>query len=111
MKRIAFNPDLCSTNIFVSMASGSQALYFHSLIIADPDGLVDRETAVKSANSTDEEMKELIEKGYVIDLGSVVAIKHWYIHNTRKPNQQADTIYPDARDRLRVKAGIYFVKD
>lgn len=110
MKRIPFNPDLCSTTKFVTMTSGAQALFFHSLTIADPDGLIDRDTAITSANSNAEAMNELIANGYVLDLGDVIAITHWNIHNLRKTSRQADTIYPEAREKLGIKSGVYYIK-
>lgn len=93
------------------MHTGAQALYYHNLIIADREGLIDRDTAIQSAFSTEENMKELAANGYVLDLGDVVAVTHWYIHNPSKPSQRINTIYPDARNRLRVKAGIYVIND
>ncbi len=110
MKRIPFNPDVCRSYRFRSLRPGSQALYLQAMLDCDSEGLIDRDTVLQTGSGTEENMQELIKNGYLIDMGDVLAVKHWFCHSPMKPGHRQDTVFADAREKLCVKSGVYYVK-
>ena len=68
-----FSIDVVDTDKFLDMPVSTQALYFHFGMRADDDGFVaSPRKIVKIANCTNDDLKVLISKGYVIPFQSGV---------------------------------------
>lgn len=78
-----FSIDVVDTDKFLDMPVSTQALYFHFGMRADDDGFVaSPRKIVKIANCTNDDLKVLISKGYVIPFQSgVIVITDWKTNN------------------------------
>lgn len=104
-----FSIDVVDTDKFLDMPVSTQALYFHFGMRADDDGFVaSPRKIVKIANCTNDDLKVLISKGYVIPFQSgVIVITDWktnnFIRSDRyKANMDANALNVDARTRDRI---------
>lgn len=67
-----FSIDVVDTDKFLDMPVSTQALYFHFGMRADDDGFVSSpKKIVKIANCTNDDLRVLISKGYIIPFESV----------------------------------------
>lgn len=74
-----FSIDVIDTDKFLDMPVSTQALYFHFGMRADDDGFVSSPKKIaKIANCTNDDLRILISKGYVIPFDSgVIVITDW----------------------------------
>lgn len=91
---------MCSRKIvhsarFLKMPLSTQALYFHLLISADDDGVVEAFNIMRLAGSTEDELKLLHAKGFVKVLNDelVTYIEDWTEHNLIRADRKIDSIY------------------
>lgn len=82
-ERRMFAKSIIDSDSFLDMPLSTQALYFHLAMRADDDGFVNNPKRIqRMICSSDDEMKVLIAKQYILPFESgVVVIKHWRIHN------------------------------
>ena len=82
-ERRMFAKSIIDSDMFLDMSLSTQALYFHLAMRADDDGFVNNPKRIqRMVGSSDDEMKILIAKQYILPFESgVVVIKHWKIHN------------------------------
>ena len=67
-----FSIDVVDTDKFLDMPVSTQALYFHFGMRADDDGFVSSpKKIVKIANCTNDDLRVLISKGYIIHLKEI----------------------------------------
>ena len=106
-----FAKDLVTSDAFTDMSLSTQALYFHLSILADDDGFVVNPKRIRSMiGASDDDLKHLIEKGYIIPFRSgIVVITHWrHNNNLRKDRYRPST--NEERAQLRVMpGGIYSI--
>ena len=107
-----FSIDVVDTDKFLDMPVSTQALYFHFGMRADDDGFVSSpKKIVKIANCTNDDLKVLISKGYIIPFESgVVVITDWRKNNTLKGDRYKPTVYQEELEILETQGNSYVLK-
>tara|TARA_R110000868_G_C10970396_1_gene769740 strand:+ start:10836 stop:11522 length:687 start_codon:yes stop_codon:yes gene_type:complete len=79
-----FSNDIVGSDAFLEMPPSTQALYFHLGMKADDDGFVSPRMVMRLVSSSDDELKVLIAKKFVLPFqDGVLVIKHWRINNNK----------------------------
>lgn len=101
-QRRMFSRKITETDHFLEMPLSSQALYFHLNMGADDEGFIDKaKTIQRTIGASDDDMKLLIAKGFLIPFESgVVVIRHWRIHNYIQADRFQATIYQGEKGQL-----------
>lgn len=107
-----FSIEVIDTDKFLDMPVSTQALYFHFGMRADDDGFVSSpKKIVKIANCTNDDLRILISKGYVIPFDSgVIVITDWKANNLIKSDRYKPTRYQEEFKQLEIKDGSYIEK-
>jgi len=93
--------DIINTDVFLTMPTSSQALYFHLIMRADDDGFVQPITVLRSVGSQEDDLKILLAKRYILSFESgVVVVKHWLIHNLIRADMYKETTYLKEKQTL-----------
>lgn len=94
-QRRMFSRKITETDRFLEMPLSSQALYFHLNMGADDEGFIDKaKTIQRTIGASDDDMKLLIAKGFLIPFDSgVVVIRHWRIHNYIRSDRFQSTLH------------------
>jgi serine/threonine protein kinase len=73
------------------------ALYFHLLVRADDDGVVEAFNVLRMTGSNEDDLKVLVAKGFVKILNDdlVSFVTDWYQHNMVRADRKIDSIYQD----------------
>ena len=111
-QRRMFSLKVTSTDHFLDMPLSTQCLYFHLGLAGDDAGFVSAPKKImRSIGCNDDDLRLLIQKGYVIPFQSgIVVIVDWYLNNTLQSDRVHDTIYQDERALLcRDSAGRYML--
>lgn len=97
-----FSRKITETDHFLEMPLSSQALYFHLNMGADDEGFIDKaKTIQRTIGASDDDMKLLIVKGFLIPFESgVVVIRHWRIHNYIQADRFQATIHQNEKEQL-----------
>lgn len=92
------------TDEFLDMPSSTQSLYYHLGMRADDDGFVSSpKKIVKLVNCSNDDLKLLIAKGFIIPFDSgIIAIRHWKLNNEIKKDRYTPTIYLKEKSTLKV---------
>lgn len=100
-QRRMFSSDIVSSDAFLDMPSSTQALYFHLGMRADDDGFVNPKMVVRMLGSSEDELKVLVAKRFVLSFESgVIVIKHWLIHNLIRSDLYKETLYKKEKSTL-----------
>lgn len=101
-QRRMFSKKITETDRFLEMPLSSQALYFHLNMGADDEGFIDKaKTIQRTIGASDDDMKLLIAKGFLIPFESgVVVIRHWRIHNYIQADRFQATIHQNEKEQL-----------
>ncbi|KXU13355.1 Phage replication initiation protein [Streptococcus oralis] len=101
-QRRMFSKKITETDRFLEMPLSSQALYFHLNMGADDEGFIDKaKTIQRTIGASDDDMKLLIAKGFLIPFDSgVVVIRHWRIHNYIRSDRFQSTLHQDEKTQL-----------
>ncbi len=96
------NKALISKDCFLQLSCATQLLYFHLCLNADDDGFVDNAiTLIRQLPVNIEDLKTLIEKGYVILLEDYLyVITHWRQHNRIDKSHYTGTAYIDYMKKI-----------
>lgn len=96
------NKALISKDRFLQLSCATQLLYFHLCLNADDDGFVDNAiTLIRQLPVNIEDLRTLIEKGYVILLEDYLyVITHWRMHNKIDKNHYTGTAYIDYMKKI-----------
>lgn len=102
-----FAKDLITSDAFTDMSLSAQALYFHLSIQADDDGFVVNPKRIRSMiGASDDDLKRLAEKGYIIPFESgIIVITHWRHNNYLRKDRYRPSTNEAERTRLRVMPG------
>ena len=97
-----FSRKITETDHFLEMPLSSQALYFHLNMGADDEGFIDKaKTIQRTIGASDDDMKLLIAKGFLIPFESgVVVIRHWRIHNYIQADRFQATIHQNEKEQF-----------
>lgn len=101
-QRRMFSKKITETDRFLEMPLSSQALYFHLNMGADDEGFIDKaRTIQRTVGASDDDMKLLIAKGFLIPFDSgVVVIRHWRIHNYIQNDRFQSTLYQNEKSQI-----------
>jgi len=82
---------------FLQMPIESQLFYFHLIIRADDDGVVESYPVMKLLGIAPDNMKVLISKDFIRQLNEdqVIVITDWSEHNTIRADRKVDSIYKE----------------
>jgi len=94
-ERRMFSVKVIESARFLKMPPSTQNLYFHLGLKADDDGVVEAYTVIRSVGSTEDDLKLLIAKRFVIVLNEdlVTYITDWTEHNKIRADRKIDSIY------------------
>ncbi len=99
-----FSPDIVESDAFLDMPSSSQALYFHLGMNADDDGFVNPKRVMRMVGVSDDDLKVLIGKRFVLIFeNGVIVIKHWKINNLVRKDWYKETQYIEQKKQLKIK--------
>lgn len=100
-----FSKDITGSDAFREMPSSSQSLYFHLGMEADDDGFLDNYRGImRSINASDDDLKILLSKRFLILFPSkVVVVKHWRINNTIRSDRYNETKHVEEKKALLIK--------
>lgn len=89
---------IISSGRFLKLSDKSKALYMYLMVRTDDEGAVEAYPAMMLVRATDENLNELIDKGFVIRLNDddVVLIKDFFEQNTLR----SDRVKPSRFHRL-----------
>lgn len=103
-QRRMFSPKIVGSDAFLEMPTSSRELYFQLGMYADDDGFINPKKIVRMVGSSDDDLKVLIAKRFVIPFeNGVVVIKHWAINNLIRKDWYQPTIYQDQKKLLTTK--------
>lgn len=96
-KRRMFSLDIVDTDIFLDMPPTTQNLYFHLGMRADDDGFVAAPKKIaKLCNSTPDDIKILVTKGYIIPFDDgIVLVTDWMINNQIRKDRYTETRFKE----------------
>lgn len=92
-----FSYRIANSAKFLQMPSDCQLLYFHMIIRADDDGVVEAYPVQKLLGLASDNFKILIAKGFIKQLNDdqVVVITEWLEHNKIRADRKVNSIYHD----------------
>lgn len=107
--RRMFSLDVVNTDKFMDMPISAQCLYFHMGMRADDDGFVSSpRQVIKAVNCTNDDLKILISKGYVIPFETgIIVIRHWKKNNYIPIDRYRKTQYTEERSHLELAENVY----
>ena len=106
-----FSLNVVDTDKFLDMPITTQALYFHFGMRADDDGFVaSPKKILKIANCTNDDLRLLVAKGYIIPFETgVVVITDWKKNNFIRSDRHKPTQYQEEMKRLSISGGSYML--
>ena len=108
-RRRMISNDITGSYNFQSMEHTTQLLYFYFCLSADDDGFIGNPYIYTNLTGCSENDLETLERrGYVIRFASgVLALVHWYIHNTIKKDRYNPTVHKAELAQLRLEDKCY----
>lgn len=96
-ERRMFSKRIINTAKFLKMPVSTQCLYFHLGLQADDDGVVEAYAVMNQTGATEDDLKILVAKGFVIVLNDdlVTYITDWQENNKIRADRKVDTVYKD----------------
>jgi len=90
-----FSNRIANSARFLQMPAESQLLYFHMVLRADDDGIVEAYPLMKLLGSASDNFKVLLAKGLIKTLNEdeVVVITDWTEHNKIRTDRKVNSIY------------------
>ena len=103
--RRMINADIIESDAFTDMPFSARMLYISLILHADDDGFVNSPKKIqRSVRASARDLDLLIEKRFLLPFDSgVVAIKHWFIHNTLRADRKKATNYQEELSMLTIK--------
>ena len=108
-RRRMISNDITGSYNFQSKEHTTQLLYFYFCLSADDDGFIGNPYIYTNLTGCSENDLETLERrGYVIRFASgVLAVVHWYIHNTIKKDRYNPTVHKAELAQLRLEDKCY----
>ena len=90
-----FSNRIANSARFLQMPTESQLFYFHLVLRADDDGIVEAYPVLKLLSIPSDNFKLLQAKGFIRKLNEdeVIVITDWTEHNTIRADRKVDSIY------------------
>ena len=95
---------------FLKMPATSQNLYFHLIVNADDDGVVEAYRVINMCKANEDDLRVLVGKQFVTVLNEdlVTYIDDWQEQNTIRADRKSDTLYKELL--LQIKPDIKLVE-
>lgn len=106
-----FSPTVVSTDLFLEMPISTQALYFHLGMGADDDGFVGPKRIMRMIGASEDDLKILTVKKFVIPFESgVIVIRHWKVNNLVRKDWYRPSTHTEEKKALRFnESGTYIL--
>lgn len=89
-----FSKEVIGSDMFLDLPVSSRELYFHLGMYADDDGFVSPKKVIRMVGASDDDIKILVAKGFVIPFESgVIVIRHWKQNNYIQSDRYSPTLY------------------
>lgn len=110
--RRMFSRDVCESDAFLDLPATSQRLYFFLGLFADDEGfLKNPKSVIRQVNSSVDDLKILVMKGFVIPFDSgVIVIKHWKLNNYLQSDRIKPTTCTREKAILRINSAKEYEK-
>lgn len=94
-QRRMFSNRIANSAKFLQMPAEAQLLYFHMILRADDDGVVEAYPLMKLLGSAPDVFKVLVIKGFIRQLNEdqVIVITDWLEHNVIRADRKVNSIY------------------
>ena len=104
-ERRMFAKTIVLSDAFLDMPLGARCLYMTMGMLADDDGFINAPKSImRQTGATEDDMKVLIAKKFVIPFESgVIVIKHWRINNYLQKDRVQPTKYQEEFAELEVE--------
>jgi len=103
-QRRMFSPKVTSTDVFLDMPVSARELYFQLGMNADDDGFVTPRKIMRMIGASDDDLRVLTAKNFVIPFQSgVIVISGWRVNNLIRKDWYQETIYKEEKAQLCVK--------
>lgn len=101
-ERRMFAKSIVLSDAFLDMPMSARCLYFTLGMLADDDGFVGNPKSImRQCGSTDDDMKVLLAKRYVLGFDSgIIVIKHWRMNNYLQKDRYNSTTYIEEKATL-----------
>ena len=109
-ERRMFAKTIVLSDAFLDMPPTARCLYFTLNMLADDDGFVNNPKSImRQSGSTEDDMKLLIAKKFLIPFESgVVVIRHWRINNYLRSDRYSETQFSEEKSELLIdEKGVY----
>jgi hypothetical protein len=90
-----FSNRIANSANFLQMPAETQLLFFHMVLRADDDGVVESYPIMKLLGTAPDNFKVLLAKGFIKQLNEdqVIVIVDWREHNKIRPDRKVDSLY------------------
>lgn len=96
-----FSLKIVNSDAFLDMSVDARELYFQLGMNADDDGFVSPRKIMRMTGASEDALKILILKRFVLPLeGGVIVIKHWRTNNYIQKDRYDETKYKELREAL-----------
>lgn len=103
-QRRMFSPKITSTDSFLDMPVSARELYFQLGMNADDDGFITPRKMMRMIGASEDDLKVLIAKNFVISFASgVIVISAWKVNNLVRKDWYQETIYTAEKAELETK--------
>lgn len=99
-----FSLKIVGSDAFLDMPFSTRELYFQLGMYADDDGFVSPRKIMRMTGASDDDLKILLTKHFLIPFESgVVVVKHWKMNNELKKDRYTPSQYHEERSTLYLK--------
>ena len=107
-----FSEKIVCSDAFLEMPPSTQALYFHLGMKVDDDGFVSPKVIMRMLGSTEDELRVLITKRFVLPFqNGVIVLKHHRINNNLDTHNHTPTVYTEEIKTLYIKENKAYTTD
>ncbi len=107
-----FSEKIVCSDAFMDMPASTQALYFHLGMKVDDDGFVNPRTIMRMIGASEDELKVLVGKKFVLPFrNGVVVLKHHRINNNWDKYNCKRTVYTEELKTLFIKENKAYTLD
>lgn len=102
-KRRCISRDVFESDAYHYLSHPAKTLYTAFILYSDDEGVViNTRTAMRMCECHESDLIELVDSGFLLNVGDIYVIKHWYVHNKVQPSRMTKSLYQDELARLYV---------
>lgn len=111
--RRMFSLKVVDSDLFLSLPIQAQLLYFHLVMRADDEGVVDNSLKIiKIVGCRKLHLSNLIESGFILKLSkNLIVITHWNLQNKVRSDRKTPSVYVNEISNLKVVGGVFCVRN